>query len=301
MAGRMQGKLRLLFMVACSSVAGFSSAGTPQQALVEIATASKAATVERHLPVLLRQTLQQLSPEDRALAEQKLLIGHTLIPEGTQLIVPDDGQSLLVMEKKGSDDRLVIRVIHEINAGGEALLELGVEHSENYTQSVFVWMRLEEDEWRVAQVDVPRVFERFAFDDPEFAKRFRNVRNKEIAGQVLGIMYSLSGAVRQFSIVYVDVGYPENLRVLGPAEENSDADEQHAGLLQPEMAVNQFDREGYSFRYELESAGSDGDFAIVARPINRRPGARSYFLDASGTMRFTEEDRDPTEDDQPLN
>jgi hypothetical protein len=152
MAGRMQGKLMLLFMVACFSVAGFSSAGTPQQALVEIATASKAATVEKHLPELLRQTLQRLSPEDRALAEQKLLI--TLIAEGTQLIVPDDGQSLLVMEKKGSDDRLVIRVIHEINAGGEALLELGVEHSENYTQTVFVSMRLEEDEWRATRVDV---------------------------------------------------------------------------------------------------------------------------------------------------
>jgi hypothetical protein len=272
MAGRMQGKLMLLFMVACFSVAGFSSAGTPQQALVEIATASKAATVEKHL-----------------------------IAEGTQLIVPDDGQSLLVMEKKGSDDRLVIRVIHEINAGGEALLELGVEHSENYTQTVFVSMRLEEDEWRATRVDVPRFFERFAFGDPEFAERFRNVRNKETEGGVFGIMHSLSGAVHQFSITYPEVGYPEDLRALGPADENSDTDEEHAGLLQPEMAINRFDRDGYSFRYELERAGPDGDFAVVARPVNHKPGARSYFLDASGTMRFTEEDRDPTEDDQPLN
>jgi len=154
-------------MITSFSVVSFSSAGTPQQALVEMAMASTAATVEKHLPELLRQALQQLSEEDRALAEQKLLIGRTLCDEGAKLTVPDDAQVLLVMQQKGSDQRSEIRVLHEINSGTEAMLELVVQRAENYTQSVLLWMNLEDNEWRVTRVDLPHFFQRISLDEPE--------------------------------------------------------------------------------------------------------------------------------------
>ena len=298
---RMRRRLILLAMITSFSVVSFSSAGTPQQALVEMAMASTAATVEKHLPELLRQALQQLSEEDRALAEQKLLIGRTLCDEGAKLTVPDDAQVLLVMQQKGSDQRSEIRVVHEINSGTEAMLELVVQRAENYTQSVLLWMNLEDNEWRVTRVDLPHFFQRISLDEPEFAERFRNVRNKELGSRIMGIMYSWSSAVHQYAIAYPDLGYPEDLTALGPAGEGEEGDEQHADLLQPDMAENRLTREGYAFRYELLRAGPNGDFAIVARPVNGKPGTRSYFLDVSGTMRVTEENRDATADDDPLN
>jgi hypothetical protein len=172
MARRMRRTLMLLVMVASFSVMCFSSAGTPEQALVEMALASKPGTVEKHLPESLRQALRHLSREDRVLAEQNLLFGHSLCDPGAELTVSEDGQSLLVMQRKDSAQRTEIRVTHEINSGSDAVLELGVDRPENFTQSVLVWMRLEEDEWQVTGVDVPRFFQRLSLDDPEFVERF---------------------------------------------------------------------------------------------------------------------------------
>ena len=300
MAGRMRirGTLMLVVMLATSSVMGFSSAGSPQQALVEMAMASKPGTVEKHLPESLRQALRQLSSEDRVLAEQKLLFGHSLCDQGAELVVPEDGGGLLVMQRKDSGQRAEIQVRHEINSGSEAILELSVERSENFTQSVFIWMRLEEDEWRVTRVDVPRFFQQISLDDPEFVERFRNVKRKESESRITSLLYSVFYAVRQFALTYPDVGIPGDLSVLGPADEDEEASEEHAGMLQAEMATNEFSSEGYKFRYELIRGGPDGNFALVARPLQHGSvKARSFFLDASGSIYVTEEDRDATAED----
>jgi hypothetical protein len=300
MAVRMQawGKLMLLVLVAFFPVVAFSSAGTPQQALLEMALASKPATVEKHLPESLRQALRELGPEDRAAAEQKLLFGHSLCGQGADLVVPDDGQSLLVMQSKESNQTAEIRVKHEIISGGEAMLELGVDLSESSTQSVFVWMRMEDDEWRVTGVDVPNFSQRISLDDPEFVERFRNVQRKDSESRITSTLYSVLYAVRQFAFTYPDVGFPADLSVLAPAGENEEASAEHAGLLQPKMAANEFSSQGYKFRYEVTREGPDGNFTMVARPIeSTSTRARSFFLDATGSIHVTDENRDATPDD----
>ncbi len=232
------------------------------------------------------------------MADQKLLFGHSLCDQGAELAVPEDGQSLLVMQRKDSDQRAEIRVRHEIISGSEAMLELGVDRSESFTQSVFVWMRLEEDEWRVTGVDMLRFFQRISLDDPEFVERFRNVQRKESESRITSVLYSVFYAVRQFAFTYPGVGFPGDLRVLGPAGEDEEATEEHAGLLQPEMAANEFSNEGYKFRYELIRGGPDGNFTIVGRPIEGRSvRGGSFFLDATGSIHVTDESRDATPDD----
>jgi hypothetical protein len=290
--------LLLLVMVVSSSVLAFPSAGSPRQALVEIALASKPSTVEKHLPESLRQSLRTLSPEDRELAEQKLLFWHSLCDPGAALVVPEDGQSLLVMQREDSEQSARIRVAHEVDSGSEAVLELGVDRQEGLTQNVFVWMRLEDDEWRVTGVDLPRFSERLSLDDPEFVERFRNVQRKESESRVTGLLYSVFSAVRRFAITYPDVGFPGDLNVLGPASEDEEATEEHAGLLLTEMAANEFSSEGYKFRYELIRGGPSGSFTIVARPIEGVSSrARSFLLDESGSIHVTDENRDATPDD----
>ena len=299
---RTWGKLMWMLAVASSSVMAASPEGSPQQALVEIALASKPATVEKHLPESLLDDLQRLDPADRALAEEKLLVGRLLGAQEGELVVPDDGSALLVALEQGTEQaKLEIRVEREINSGSDAILELGVRHSGNYAQTVLVWMRLEGTEWRVKRVDLPRFFETVALDDPSFVERFRNVQHKETDALITAVMYEIRTALQQYARAYPDVGFPGDLNVLSSGQEDDEANEEHAGLLRDDIAVNEFAQGGYTFRYELLRGGPQGDFAIIARPGERgKVGARSYFLDASGTMRSTGDDRDPTSQDEPV-
>lgn len=312
MAGRIatSGKLMLMWALTSSYIMAAAPDGTPEEALVEMALASKPEAVEKHLPESFREALHQLSPEDRTLAEQKMLVGQYLKVEGDKLVVPDDGSALLVIQSGQSEQRTEIHVKREINGGSDALLELEIQRSNGGTQSIFIWMRLEADSWRVAQVDMPRFSERVALDQPEFVEQFRNVKRKETDGQIASVINTLLTALGQFATAYPEVGFPEDLGVLGPAPEtqsDNDADpneavsNEHAGLLTTDMAMNEFSRDGYTFRYELLRNGPNGDFTITARPAERgRIGVPSYFADASGVIRSTEEDRDPTVEDEPV-
>src|SRR5215472_18166801 len=196
---RAWGKAMVMLAVVSSAAAAASPDGTPEQALVEIALASKPEVVEKHLPESFREALHRLSPEDRALAKQKMLIKPLLGEEGAELVVPDDGSALLVMQRKHSEQRSNIRVKREINNGSDAFLELEADRSQEFKQSIFVWMRLENGEWRVVRVDLPRFLERVALDEPEFIERFHNVTRKETDGRITSVMYSIMGAVHQFA------------------------------------------------------------------------------------------------------
>jgi hypothetical protein len=124
------------------------------------------------------------------------------------------------------------------------------------------------------------------------------VQRKESESRITRVLSSILSAVRQFAITYPNVGFPGDLGALGPAGEDEEASEEHAGLLQPEMATNEFSNEGYKFRYELIRGGPDRNFAVVAQPIDgTRPRGRNFFLDASGSIHVTDENRDATPED----
>jgi hypothetical protein len=91
-------------------------------------------------------------------------------------------------------------------------------------------------------------------------------------------------AVEAFRIKYARL--PNSLSSLGPplhGVANADA----AGLLEPDLAAGM--RNGYSFRYVIVGAsglGAPGKFELAATPLTYgRTGHRSYFRDASGTLR----------------
>ncbi len=124
------------------------------------------------------------------------------------------------------------------------------------------------------------------------------MQRKDSESRITSTLYSVFYAVRQFAFTYPDVGFPADLSVLAPAGEDEEASAEHAGLLQPKMAANEFSSEGYKFRYEFTREGPDGSFTIVARPIESSSArASSFFLDATGSIHVTDENRDATPDD----
>ncbi len=79
---------------------------------------------------------------------------------------------------------------------------------------------------------------------------------------------------------------PETLAQLGPAPKEGISPEA-AGLLDAELAAGK--KGGYVFRYRVaptEGEGAEPDFELAATPFEYgKTGRRSFFLDASGTLR----------------
>jgi len=94
----------------------------------------------------------------------------------------------------------------------------------------------------------------------------------------------IAEAVEAFRLKYARL--PNSLSSLGPplhGVANADA----AGLLESDLAAGM--KNGYSFRYVIVGAsglGAPGKFELAATPLTYgRTGHRSFFRDASGTLR----------------
>ncbi len=84
--------------------------------------------------------------------------------------------------------------------------------------------------------------------------------------------------------------FPARLDLLGP---------QGSKCIEPLLPGNE--KSGYAFTYTPSTSAPDGKvpgYAVTGRPVNRlRPGQQSFFMDASGVIRGTTEDRAATPQD----
>jgi hypothetical protein len=290
--------------------------GTPERALVDILTASKPETVERHLPESIRSALRTLSASERRAFEEKLLVGKIIQLPGSQVEVPEDGHALLVRQSANSEESSELRVQRELIGGADAVLQLVIVAENPNNQEALVWMHFEDGEWRITELQwLGFRSSRFVVDDPAFIEQFRRPEQKEAEAAAVGILYQLHWALASYVHTYPETGLPYDLAVLGhPESESSEASGEpddisdydlrsadHASLMANTMAANQFESDGYVFQYELRLGGPEGEYSIIARP--KRYGevtTRSFYLDQSGRIRGTGENREPTVDDDPV-
>jgi hypothetical protein len=106
-------------------------------------------------------------------------------------------------------------------------------------------------------------------------------KNEQTAIQSLK---DIAEAVEAFRLKYARL--PNSLSSLGPPPHGA-ANADAAGLLESDLAAGM--RNGYSFRYVIVGAsglGAPGKFELAATPLTYgRTGHRSFFRDASGTLR----------------
>lgn len=110
---------------------------------------------------------------------------------------------------------------------------------------------------------------------------------------------SAIGAVR--TIYTAQSSYAEKSPQKSFASKLSELGPAGAKLIDQDLANGT--RHGYSFRLIVgpPDASGRGQYVVLARPVDfGTSGKRSFFTDASGTIRFTAEDRDPTAQDPPL-
>ncbi len=267
-----------------------AQSGPEEQALKDMFLANTPAEAEAHLPEAVRKAAQALSLADRARLDSQLLFRNSICRDA-KCTLPDDGLTLLRMERSGEDDdRQVseIRLRKKISDGHDSVLLLQVVENDVVRGGIGVWMELEDGVWRVTEVHPG---DRGVAFDANFANNFSQSGLDAFEASAIGSLRTLNTALVTYAATYPDVGFAKDLAALG----GNGGDANGAGLIDSVLASGE--KSGY--RFELHSSGAT--YEIVARPIRfGETGKRNFFTDETGVIRFTSEDRPATAADRPL-
>ena len=265
--------------------------GSPEEALEEIATADDLAGVLKHMPVKVQEFLEKAPKQEQALLGSKLLIKKNIEQEGGTLTRSDAG-SWEVIEKEGGH-KATLSIRKTFVAGADALVQIELteeRHGEKHSETIWISMRFEADEWRLSQVGQWHG----ADIETEFLRQ--NSGGDAHASTPASTLRSLNTAMISYTATYPDVGYPSTLKALS-GEQNQEPSPEHAMLVEPLFLKEPAIKGGYEFRYSR--VGNSG-YQITATPLEFGPGRESFFTDETAVIRFTKESRPATAVDSPL-
>ena len=278
----------------------FAFAGTPREALAEIAMAKDTAALEKHLPIIMLEHLKKMSPANKKRILDRFLIAKHFEQQQSTLHLSDDGQTLFVV---GQDDRgsSYVEIKREISNGAESLDELQFcpkEGAAGRCFSGFAVLKVEDDEWRLIEVAGG---DGISFEDPKFLASLDTAPVDANESSAAGGLRTLNTSIVAYETEFADRGAPESLANLGSSgPDQKEPTPEHAMLVDERLGCGQSVcvKLGYSFQYHRLSKEA---YVITARPVNfGDSGTRSFFTDESGVIRITKEDREPTAKDAPL-
>jgi hypothetical protein len=136
----------------------------------------------------------------------------------------------------------------------------------------------ENGEWKILSLGV------VLLDLPSLELEWDSAEADKNEQTAIGSLKDIAEAIEAFRLKYARL--PNSLSSLGPPL-HGPANAEAAGLLESDLAAGM--RNGYSFRYVIVGAsglGAPGKFELAATPMSyARTGHRSFFRDASGTLR----------------
>ncbi|HEY6305215.1 MAG TPA: hypothetical protein VI488_02000 [Candidatus Angelobacter sp.] len=272
---------------------------SPEAALEEMATAEKPEAIVRHLPEAVQKSIDELPKPQKQQVLDKLLsmksehLGGYTIRRASRAdgweIIDEDGQS------QGK-----VTLGNVFVSGLDALVSLQLQ-SEDDSQTFMVAMRLEGDDWRI---DDFGPWQKTNLHLRQLVHQSSELEKNEAAAKA--DLQNILMALYRYAQQYPQVGLPSRLSMLA-GHEGQEPSVDHAGLLDEGFAAEPLIMDGYQFRYTLTRAGLGmaverrldiGDFQLIAAPIEfGKTGNRSYFLDSSGKITATAENRPATKDD----
>lgn len=292
---------------------------TPQSVLEELITTEKTEVGEAHYTAPVRHLLEGLKEGDRAQTSQKLLVSRWLRNHHLTLHKNDDGSGWDLVSAQGQK-LSTFSITDTYFSGTNALVHLQSKPAQGQGEegtSYFISMRLQEGDWQVTGFGSWRPT---SLESDEFVRHFTPTGDNEAAAQAT--LGEICSALLNYHGTYPQVGYPSTLQALsGPAEKEQDQKveglevegqpdaqmnqvpvPQYARMLDPSFLEDPPVKNGYKFHYVLIDSGNaddpQGRFRITATPVEfGKTGDRSFFMDQSGQMRFTAEDRDANEND----
>jgi len=270
-----------------------------EEAITEILLAKDSSAVEKHLPEQLRTALETI---DKASREQLLSKPLEVMKEkGLKVSESNDGQALVAFDVEDPDadiKHFELRTRRQISNGAEAVLVLFMVAPEKSWGDVEIWMKLEHGEWRVTELPDPNGYDRIDLENPETIDGIVHAAIHANDQSAIVNLLSLVWALVSYSAGYSEM--PDKIEVLGgspDADPNAERSRERAMLIDPELASTHA-QSGYKFNYQRTSIDS---FQITAIPLDfGKSGGKNFFVDESGVIRFTTEDRPATANDPAL-
>ncbi|HEY6248837.1 MAG TPA: hypothetical protein VI685_02690 [Candidatus Angelobacter sp.] len=323
----------LPLFVIFSAVIACPQAGNPVTALEELVTTEKITDAVKHYPVAVEEAVQGLQENDQAEAAKVLLINQRLRGAGWELRKTSDPMRWEVVSATG-DGRFTLTLLNSFISGINALIVMRIDFPTGNTYVKFASLRFEAGEWRLENLGSWQ--QEKDFESDEFIQELTPAgRNEKMAMATLG---EIRSALAQYHNTYRSTGFPSSLAALsGPAPEAVNGTEpppeaidkpnvpeseepdngqedspvgepiapQYAHLLDPIFMNSPVVKDGYKFQYKLIDPGAmekdGGEFQLTATPLQfGKTGSRSYFADQRWVLRFTTENRDANENDEPL-
>ena len=266
-----------------------------EKAIAEILLAKDSANVERHLPEALRTALATM---DKAGREQLLSRPlATMKEKNLKVSAGSNGLALVEFDVDLPDadiKHFELRTERRISDGAEAVLVLALVAPEKSWGDAEVWMKMEDGEWRVREFRDPSVYGSIDLEDPETIAELVQAPRQMNERAAIASLRELTTDLFSYSAAFSEM--PDSMDALGgPAEAESTKD--HAVLIDSELASTHV-QSGYRFEYRKTSIDS---YQITARPLDfGKSGSRNFFVDESGAIRFTAEDRQATANDDVL-
>lgn len=279
------------------AVGSYGQSGPELDALWEVVLAKDVNTLLRHLPPELGKAVAEMPVSAQRELAEEFLISARAQKEGRKLSRPDSGPVLVIERVEGEETKEEAEIFldRQFSDGDETLLRFRIEAKDNDERDrdirVSVGMRYVEGEWRIYEVEGGQALR---LDDTKLIERV--VRSRDMANEAsaIGSLRTYNTAIITYSATYPDIGFPASLAVLGGDGGTTD----HAGLVDNALSSPPFQKYGYRYTYIRSSAT---EYTITARPVESGSDiGRSFFTDQTGVIRYTEEDRDPTVEDKPL-
>ena len=317
------------------SVAAPSQAGDPVTAFEELLAADKTTDIARHYPVAVEDVVRNLQGDEKTEAARLLVMKQKLGDVSYLLRGPGDGGQGGAGDANGHD-RFTITLLNSFVSGTDALIITRLNFPGGVSGKKVFSLRLEAGEWRIIRIG--QLVEQEDFESDTFIRGLLPAgRNEMAAEETLGEIYS---ALAEYNETYRNTGFPSSLAALSaptpaPAPEaiekpdvpevepetSQETDDivespedrplppeapEHSYQLHPAFMKDPAVKDGYVFHYKLIDPGAmgkgDAKFQITATPVQYgKTGNKSYFIDQTSVIRFTKENRDANENDDPLN
>jgi hypothetical protein len=270
-------------------------------AAVDALMAKDLRTLARHLPPDLEKGLAGLPAKEQLELSEELLPLRALRKQGAVVKRSDSPDAIVVIEQTNLNAQDIpsstIKLDKRISDGSECLLRLSIYVKDREPDQFQVWLRYVDSEWRIYELEAPGGRGRTKLDAPNLLAKMRHTDLNSNESSAVGSMRSYLTAAITYASSYPDSGFPQTAEDLGASRYGTDVDAHHAGLVDHILSSPPFEKNGYRFTFK----GEKEKFTIIGRPIKFGvSGNRSFFSNESCVIRFTDEDREATVDDPPL-
>jgi hypothetical protein len=287
-------KSRWLLAALLSGIPVYAWQGTtPEAALEEIATATKAEVIARHLPGPVQKSIESLPKLQKEQVMKELLEMKTTQLGGCTIRPAQNAEGWEIVDRAGKS-KGKIKMANAFISGLDALLPLEIESSDG-PHVFIVTMHLEDHEWRIDNFGPweknDLALEKMLHEPTEMEK------NETAARET---MSEIANALRQNARRHPRNGFPHTLAELTQIPKG-EAESLRRPWLDESFAADPLIKNGYLFRYLLTSTGdgqSDfGEYELTAVPVEfGKTGAKNYLADQY-SVHVTKENRPATQQD----